>query len=232
MHYCCDAAFDQFTVYPVYIGVLTFCYYQLAQRISVQWKDYLLLLLLIGYGFWAFPLNHFVSLFILGALALWYHSPVVPHYWRLRKFPLLKSCLIAGIWSMTTLVLPMYLQFQTVDAQLILLGMERFLFIFVASLQSDVVDLEVDQQQGTRTLPMILGSRWTRMVSIFLLGILLLLQSYFAFEFLISLELVFAQVITYLIFLTYMLLAKNRQKIWIDSLILLLGLLQVVFWVL
>jgi 4-hydroxybenzoate polyprenyltransferase len=133
---------------------------------------------------------------------------------------------------MTTLVLPMYLQFQTIDAQLILLGMERFLFIFVASLQSDVVDLEVDQQQGTRTLPMILGRRWTRMVSIFLLGILLLLQSYFAFEFLISLELVFAQVITYLIFLTYMLLAKNRQKIWIDILILLLGLLQVLFWVL
>ena len=133
---------------------------------------------------------------------------------------------------MTTLVLPMYLQFQTIDAQLILLGMERFLFIFIASLQSDVVDLEVDQQQGTRTLPMILGRRWTKMVSIFLLSMLLLLQSYFAFEFLISLELVFAQVITYFMFLGYLLLAKNRQKIWIDSLILLLGLLQVLFWLL
>ena len=213
VHYCCDTTPDQISDYACFLGGLTFLYYHLSLRKTVRTLEYVALLVLLCYAIWRFSMPELLVLFVVGALAFWYYNPYIRENWRLRKFPWLKSLVIALVWSVMTMVFPMYLQYKTLDTQLWLLGLERLLFIFVASLQSDVIDLEADHREGIRTLPMILGRRGTNLVSILLLFTLLVLQGYLAISFYISSSLVFAQVITYFLFLDYVLWSKKRQKL-------------------
>lgn len=101
---------------------------------------------------------------------------------RLREIPFLKIFLIAFVWAASTILLPLIAtdkSFQTTD--IILLFIERFLFIFAITIPFDIRDMEADQQAGLKTLPILLTEEKSIFISNLSL-ILFFLISYYHYQ--------------------------------------------------
>ena len=103
---------------------------------------------------------------------------------RLRHLPFLKLFLVAGVWTMVTVLLP---EFEVNAAQLeskstVFTCLTRFLFIFAITLPFDIRDMEVDRKNNIKTFPVILGVEKTirLAVAILLLFIVAYVYSQFA----------------------------------------------------
>lgn len=78
---------------------------------------------------------------------------------RLRHLPFLKLFLVAGVWTVVSVVLPQ-LEIdasQLFSAQLIFSCFTRFVFIFSITLPFDIRDVEVDKKNNIKTFPVVLG---------------------------------------------------------------------------
>lgn len=79
---------------------------------------------------------------------------------RLRDIPFLKIFLIAFVWSVSTILLPVIqsgISFKKIDIVTMLL--ERFLFIFAITIPFDIRDMKDDRQAGLKTIPLVLGEK-------------------------------------------------------------------------
>ena len=114
------------------------------------------------------------------ALAVLYSVPAVRYggRWRpLRDVPLAKGVLIAAVWTGLTVALPARFGAPPAGAAalLTLLG-RRFLFVLALTLVFDLRDLDKDRAAGTRTVPLVLGTRRTRWLGWALLAVCALLR--------------------------------------------------------
>ena len=104
------------------------------------------------------------SLWILSHLFLLAILYVVPikfngKYYSFRKIPLLKIFILAYVWSFVTVVLPATEAGFLEADKVVLLFLERFLFIVGISIPFDIRDYERDKAQGTLTIPVWMGKR-------------------------------------------------------------------------
>ena len=113
-----------------------------------------------GFFFFADGWGRYLPLLApLVALALLYSWPLWPWHGRpraLREVPLLKGFLIAVVWTVVTVGLPVLLAQQPVAAVAGLLG-QRFCLIMVITIVFDIRDYGRDRRAGTRTFPGVLG---------------------------------------------------------------------------
>ena len=94
-----------------------------------------------------------------------------------RKIPALKTLLIAFTWTMATLYLPYLLSNKTENlSYLILLFIERFLFVFAITVPFDIKDVEEDKKAGWETLPVILGIKNATRISYVALAVMIILS--------------------------------------------------------
>ena len=97
------------------------------------------------------------------------------HLLRLREIPYLKIFMIAAIWSASTILLPIV---QSAEAfrqtHIFAMLSERFFFILAITIPFDIRDLEADQQQELKTIPMLLGEKNSLKLSYFFLFVFLL----------------------------------------------------------
>lgn len=118
----------------------------------------------------------------IALITLLYSVPVSRnkrHLFRLREIPYLKIVVIAAIWSASTILLPVVQSakvFNQTHVSLILA--ERFLFILAITIPFDIRDLEADQQQKLKTIPMLLGEKKSLLLSCILLLIFLLIVTF------------------------------------------------------
>lgn len=107
---------------------------------------------------------------IAGLLVLAYYGPFSKKVkWRLRNSGMLKNLVIGIVWALVTVLLPltvMEVDWQQFDV--LLLGIERTIFIFTIMLPFDLTDVDEDRKAGIETLPYYWGIRKTKFV-IFLL---------------------------------------------------------------
>jgi 4-hydroxybenzoate polyprenyltransferase len=120
-------------------------------------------------GYLAFSLNWQEIVYVahLGLVSVLYSLPMFSHSEGkrpLRSFRGLKIFLIAYVWAATTAVLPaLDLGKGLFDFHVILLFIERALFIFAVTLPFDIRDYKSDTQSGVITIPHVLGvqkSKW------------------------------------------------------------------------
>jgi 4-hydroxybenzoate polyprenyltransferase len=79
---------------------------------------------------------------------------------KLRDIPVFKTALIALIWAVSTAMLPIWQSQESLNIQrIILLMIERFLFVFAICVPFDIRDMEADRQSGLKTLPLMIGSQ-------------------------------------------------------------------------
>ncbi len=99
----------------------------------------------------------------IAALTLFYSIPVYGNkksIFRLREIPYLKIFIISFTWSATTILLPVIQTGRHFDTEHILLMLiERFIFVFGITLPFDIRDMADDRIAKTRTLPLLLGER-------------------------------------------------------------------------
>ena len=113
------------------------------------------------------------SLVPVMVLSLAYALPVFPGKKRLRDYPYIKIFLIGSLWTLLTIGIPV-MHANTYSWYVItLLLLERFLFIFSLTIPFDLRDIRVDQEHKVWTIPMVLGIKWAKRLSMgLLLGLL------------------------------------------------------------
>ncbi len=120
------------------------------------------------------PSRIWLALIPLGLLSLGYSLPLVwgrEGPYRLKDVAGLKIVLIACVWAGATGVLPAIEHLDALDhSAVILVAVERGLYIFALTLPFDLRDLERDREAGIRTIPMYLGARPTRWLAVALMG--------------------------------------------------------------
>ncbi len=81
--------------------------------------------------------------------------------WRLRQIPFLKIFLVAIVWTLVTVVLPILeTDFQSIfSIKTAFSCLTRFLFIFAITIPFDVRDIAIDRNNLIKTLPTAFGEK-------------------------------------------------------------------------
>jgi 4-hydroxybenzoate polyprenyltransferase len=99
----------------------------------------------------------------LALLTIFYSVPVSKNQMqllRLREIPYLKIFLIALVWSVSTILLPVIQSdLEFADSGIILLFIERFFFIIAIAIPFDIRDMKTDQESGLKTIPLLLNKK-------------------------------------------------------------------------
>ena len=123
------------------------------------------------YFFFQLSFTSQILLIIPAILSLGYVLPVVRGNKRLRDFNYIKIFLIACIWAVITVIIPVLERSDILGTSLLLLFTERFLFIFAITLPFDIRDLKIDAHINVKTIPGRIGIEKTK----WLAGVLLIL---------------------------------------------------------
>jgi 4-hydroxybenzoate polyprenyltransferase len=164
--------------------------YKLAQAAEASWGiRHQKQLALLGIGsllgavvlFFLYSLQ--VDLWFVLLLALISVGYTVPLLYKrvkpLRSVPLLKVFLIALVWSAVTVLFPLADTGVAIETNaVLLLWLRRFLFILALALLFDIRDYTYDRNTRTLTFPGLIGEGYTRLLSLVLLGLYLLLAFY------------------------------------------------------
>lgn len=143
------------------------------QTIARRRLDIILYALLAGAGSLYFYLQLpgwvQVSALAPALFSVLYVLPVFRGRRRLRDFNYLKIFLVALVWTWVTVVLPAQQANLGGQFPTLLLGLQRFLFIFAITIPFDIRDLAVDARTKVRTLPGSVGLQRARLLSLGLL---------------------------------------------------------------
>jgi hypothetical protein len=126
---------------------------------------------------------------------------------RLRDIPYLKVFLTSFIWTVLTVLLP----FSTIDngfnANLNLLLLEKFFFLFSLSLLFDVRDIELEKKSGVSTFASKFGKRATVLLAVLFQSVWLALN-WLHYSFAICAAMTFV----YLVFVALSILCMKQQR--------------------
>ncbi len=85
--------------------------------------------------------------------------------WSLREVPYGKAFLVAGVWSLVSVLLPLFQAQQSFSVKAFVLIVIRFLLLWLLCFLFDIRDLKEDNNKGTRTLLMAAGIRNLRLLA-------------------------------------------------------------------
>ena len=121
--------------------------------------------------------------FCFGVITFFYAIPFLPKTFfvdskqNLRSVGGLKVYLIALVWTGVTVFLPLIDAEQTINADVIITGIQRFLFIIVLMLPFEIRDLQYDSLKLS-TIPQKIGIKRTKLMGVWLLIVFFLLEMF------------------------------------------------------
>ena len=99
----------------------------------------------------------------IGLLTIFYSLPFlkkIKYVFRLREIPFLKIFLISFVWSVVTILLPIIQSNITYDkGHILLMLIERFIFVFAITIPFDIRDMSDDRLSGLKTIPILIGQK-------------------------------------------------------------------------
>ena len=209
-----------------YFGLAKFHHRSLAVWLRVVQIFSLLAFLAMGY--FAFYLD-IVTLIIIGALGLitfFYAIPImIPQKFlmdshkNLRQIGGLKVYVIAMVWAFTSVFLPVINNKMSLNADVVIMVIQRFYFVLVLMLPFEIRDLIYDSLK-LATIPQKIGIKKTKIIGVLLLMLFVLLD-YFKDE--LTDKILFSTITIALITLVLLLFSnKNQDKyysaFWVESL--------------
>ncbi len=122
------------------------------------------------------------GLFHLSTLQLWVLAPAAilssiyalpiklsrSYTFRMREVPGFKSFLIAAVWVVACVAVPLVNQPQALFSIGVLHGAGLFVFVLLLAIIVDLHDVRFDKRIGTGTLPILLGTQGTRALVVML----------------------------------------------------------------
>ena len=106
------------------------------------------------------PIVFIINLIPLGLISIGYTIPITKQGKRLRDFDFIKVFLIAIVWAYIASV-NIAIGHNTSLVIIVLLFLEKFLFVMSITLPFDVRDIDIDSQRNLTTIPHKIGVRNT-----------------------------------------------------------------------
>lgn len=125
-------------------------------------------------------LSVLIALSPLALITIFYSTPFSANkkgIFRLRGIPFLKIFLIALVWSVVTVLLPVIYHYEEIQiGHIIAITIERFLFVWAITLPFDIRDIEEDSDSGLKTIPFQIGIKKTEQLSYVLIFLFMFLS--------------------------------------------------------
>jgi len=164
-----------------YAGVAKFYHMSLTKSMRlIQLFSFVCFCFLCYYA-WRLPAETLLYFVPLALLTLLYAVPFLAGFQKnLREISYLKIFVVAAVWSGVTVIIPLSVTgYHIVDSSLIVLFIQRMLFVVALTLPFEIRDMRLDFK-NVKTLPQKIGIESTKKV-----GFVLLLFA-LTFEFLIT----------------------------------------------
>ena len=189
--------------------------------VELKWILFFSVLMLFPLIYLTFLIEYRVLLWLLalGLLTVLYALPLVPinstikHVRGLRAISGIKIYIIAFIWSAVTVIVPIVNEDMNLNSDLLIIVIQRFLFVLVLMLPFEIRDLSMDNR-SLATIPQTIGIMQTRLMGIGLVGVYLLLD-FFKDE--LSMRLLTIDVVMSLILVLVLLKSKEEQSTYFAS---------------
>ena len=209
-----------------YFGVAKFHHRSLAVWLKVIQVFSFMAFLAMCFVALYLELNTLILIGILGVVTFFYTIPVMlpkrylfDDHKNLRQIGGLKVYVIALVWAFTSVYLPVVNEAVSIDADVIILGLQRFCYVLVLMLPFEIRDLNYDSLK-LATIPQKIGIKKTKIIGVLLLLLFVLLDY---FKDVLKQETLLSTVIIALItFVLLMFSNKNQSKyysaFWVESL--------------
>jgi 4-hydroxybenzoate polyprenyltransferase len=100
---------------------------------------------------------------------------------RLREILFLKTPLLALVWSLSTVMIPMAeAGIPPGDKPVLIQTIARFLFIFALCIPFEIRDLNYDRGKNIRTIPVVYGAQATRLLGVLIITAEILINHFLA----------------------------------------------------
>lgn len=137
------------------------------------------------------------------ALTLLYSTPVLKTQsglFRLREIPFLKIFLIALVWAVVTILLPVaYADYDISVSHISIIIIERFLFVLAITVPFDIRDMEIDKQSGLKTIPLVIGKNNAQKAALFVVVLFIIVSAihyYYTQQYQIGVAMLLSGIIT------------------------------------
>ena len=164
-----------------YFGIAKFHHRRLASWLKAIQVFSFLCFLLMCYYLFKLDVNTLFFIGLLGGITFLYAIPFLPQYLyldskrNLRNIGGLKVYLIALVWAGVTVFLPVLNNKYALNANFIITGTQRFVFVFVLMLPFEIRDLMYDSLK-LATIPQKIGVKQTKIIGIVLLLLFVFLE--------------------------------------------------------
>ena len=207
-----------------YFGIAKFHHRRLAGWLKLIQVFSLLAFMAMCYYLLQLKINSLLYLSLFGLITFLYAVPLLPmHYFRdhqknLRQISGLKIYVIALVWAFTTVLFPLIDNAITINADVILTSIQRFMLVIVLTLPFEIRDLNYDSIK-LATIPQRIGVKNTKIIGVLLLMVFFFLE-YFKDE--IDSKSIMSSVAILLITLLFLVFSnKNQSKyysaFWVES---------------
>lgn len=179
--------------------------------------------------------NTLLYIFGFGVVTFLYAVPILPkrifldQHKNLRSIGGLKIYIIALVWSGVTVFLPLINNGFSISADVLITGLQRFLFVIVLMLPFEIRDLQYDNLK-LATIPQKIGEKRTKIMGVLLLLLFLFLE-YFKDDIDYK-QLIVLFIISFLTFLFLIFARKNQRKyysgFWVESIPIIWLLLTII----
>ncbi len=201
---------------------------KLEMRTQLKLIAILSFLSLLATGYYFFRLERITKIvaFAFLILTMLYTLPFFPNRKNARNWAGIKIYIVALCWIGVTLFLPVVNAGIPIDADIIVIGIQRYLLIFVLILIFEIIDLRIDDP-NLKTVPQQIGVEQTKVVGSVLLLIFILLcffQTSFSFP---NLFLRLGVAFTVLLFLLFANEERSKyySSFWVEA-------IPIIWWVL
>jgi len=158
-----------------YSGIAKLHWYGLTSSLKSIQLFSLVSFLLAIYFLFKLPFQVIFLALFSGILTVLYALPIFPKRRNLRAINGLKIYVIALVWCLITVFLPVVNADLPLDFAVIILGIQRFLFVFVLILPFEIRDLKYDDD-ALGTIPRRIGVKNTKYLGFVILFIIFLLE--------------------------------------------------------
>ena len=160
-----------------YFGIAKFHHRRLANWLKlIQILSFICFFLMCYYAA-QLTLKTYVFIVSFAVLTLLYAIPLYPirHNNTLRSISGLKVYVIAIVWAGVTVFIPLINSDFNINTDIVLLGIQRFLYVLVLMLPFEIRDLKFDNLELS-TIPQRLGVKKSKTIGVLLLLVFLLLE--------------------------------------------------------
>lgn len=164
-----------------YFGLAKFHHRSLARWLKAIQVFSLFCFVLMCYYALRLPTHVLLVLSIFGVITFFYAIPFLPkrllmdNYQNLRNIGGLKVYVIALVWSGVTVFLPLIKHEFTISTDVLITGLQRFIYVIVLLLPFEIRDLKFDSLK-LATIPQRIGVKRTKTIGMVLCILMFLLE--------------------------------------------------------